>query len=148
MTSRQRFLERYIADVDAQCFEPNIRQAFLEEFDRSCMRASLVSLIDEVVGRRALTDSQRERARSILGSLRKMLSQTALGALQPNLVILDEFQRFRDLLDVKSGGEAAELANDLFRQSDAHVPLLLATPYKPFTYADSADRFGHHPPAQ
>ena len=138
VTSRQRFIERYIGGVDAQRFEPNIRQAFLEEFDRSFVRASLVSLIDEVTGRRAMTDSQRETGRSILGSLRRMLSQTALGALQPDLVILDEFQRFRDLLDVKTGGEAAELASDLFRQSDAHVLLLSATPYKPFTYAEEA----------
>ena len=138
VTSRQRFIEKYIDVVDAQRFEPHIRQAFLEEFDRSCVGASLVSLIDGVAGRSALTDGQRETARSILGSLRRMLSQTALGALQPDLVILDEFQRFRDLLDVKTGGEAAELANDLFNQSDAHVLLLSATPYKPFTYAEEA----------
>ena len=81
----------------------------------------------------ALTASQRQSARSILGSLRRTLSQTALRALQPDLVILDEFQRFRDLLDVETGGEAAELANNLFKQPDAHVLLLSATPYKPFT---------------
>ena len=28
--------------------------------------------------------------------------------MEPDLVILDEFQRFRDLLDLKTGGEAAE----------------------------------------
>ena len=60
-------------------------------------------------------------------------------ALEPDLVILDEFQRFRDLLDAKTG-EAAELAHDFFTQSDAHVLLLSATPYKSFTYAEeSAD---------
>ena len=144
VTSRQRFLDWYISAVDAQRFEPNIRREFLEEFNRSCMRASLSSLIDEVAGRMALTDSQRERARSILGSLRRMLSQTALRALQPDLVILDEFQRFRDLLDVETGGEAAELANDLFKQPDAHVLLLSATPYKPFTYAEEASSDAGH----
>ena len=145
VASRQNFLKWYIAHVDAQRFEPNIRQEFLEEFDRSCTGASLSSLIDEVAGRMALTDSQRERARSILGSLRRMLSKTALRALQPDLVILDEFQRFRDLLDVETGGEAAELANDLFKQPDAHVLLLSATPYKPFTYAEeAASDAGHY----
>ena len=145
VSSRQRFLDWYIAHVDSQRFEPNIRREFLEEFDRSCTRASLSSLIDEVAGRMALTDGQRERARSILGSLRRMLSQTALRALQPDLVILDEFQRFRDLLNVETGGEAAELANDLFKQPDAHVLLLSATPYKPFTYAEeAASDAGHY----
>ena len=66
-------------------------------------------------------------------------------ALEPDLAILDEFQRFRDLLDAKTGGEAAELAHDFFTQSDAHVLLLSATPYKPFTYAEeSADGAGHY----
>ena len=145
VASRQRFLEWYIAHVDRQRFEPNIRREFLEEFDQSSTRASLSSLIDEVAGRMALTGSQRERARWILGSLRRMISQTALRALQPDLVILDEFQRFRDLLDVETGGEAAELANELFKQPDAHVLLLSATPYKPFTYAEeAASDAGHY----
>ena len=59
-------------------------------------------------------------------------------ALKPDLVILDEFQRFRSLLDVQTGGEAAELAHYFFNQSDAHVLLLSATPYKPFTYAEES----------
>ena len=80
-----------------------------------------------------------------MAALRRMLSQTALRALQPDLVILDEFQRFRDLLDVETGGEAAELANDLFKQPDAHVLLLSATPYKPFTFAEeAASDAGHY----
>ncbi|MXW23384.1 MAG: SWF/SNF helicase family protein, partial [Chloroflexi bacterium] len=46
---------------------------------------------------------------------------------------------------VKSGGEAAELANEFFTQADAHVLLLSATPYKPFTYAEeAADGGGHY----
>ena len=145
VANRQRFLDWYIAQVDPQCFEPNIRREFLEEFDQSRTRASLSSLIDEVTGRMALTASQRQSARSILGSLRRTLSQTALRALQPDLVILDEFQRFRDLLDVETGGEAAELANNLFKQPDAHVLLLSATPYKPFTFAEeAASDTGHY----
>ena len=83
-------------------------------------------------------------ARTIVGELRKILSQSALQALEPDLVILDEFQRFRDLLDVKSGGDAAELADDLFNHSGAHVLLLSATPYKPFTYTEENGPDGGH----
>ena len=46
---------------------------------------------------------------------------------------------------MKTGGEAAELAHDFFTQSDAHVLLLSATPYKPFTYAEeTAEGAGHY----
>ena len=142
--SRQRFLDWYISAVDRHRFEPNIRREFLGEFDLSLTRASINALIDEVVGRTTLTASHREKARSILRSLRRMLSRTALNALEPDLVILDEFQRFRNLLDVQVGGEAAELADDLFKQPDAHVLLLSATPYKAFTYAEEEADAGHY----
>ena len=65
-------------------------------------------------------------------------AKTALQLMadKPDLVILDEFQRFRHLLDRQDGGPAAELAHDLFDHSDARVLLLSATPYKPFTYSE------------
>ena len=145
VSSRRRFVKSYVASVRARRFEPIIRRTFLEEFDRSPERASLVSLVDEVTGRRSLTPHQHGAARRIVGGLRRMLARAAVQALTPDLVILDEFQRFRDLLDVKSGTEAAELANYFFTQSDARVLLLSATPYKPFTYAEeSAGGAGHY----
>jgi hypothetical protein len=48
-------------------------------------------------------------------------------------VILDEFQRFRHLIDPSSGSAASELAHHLFNYKDAKVLLLSATPYKPYT---------------
>ena len=140
----QKFRDWNVASVDGRPFEHEIRQTFLKEFDQSQERASLVSLLDEVEGRRSLSDSQQGAARTIVGELRRMLSRSALQALEPDLVILDEFQRFRDLLDVKTGGDAAELADDLFNHPDAHVLLLSATPYKPFTYAEETGPDGGH----
>ena len=143
VSTRSNFLEWYVAPVRAGQFEPTIRHSFLEEFDRSPERASLAALIEEVRGRRALSRTQHDRAREVVGGLRSLLARSAVQALEPDLVILDEFQRFRDLLDVKTG-EAAELANEFFNQSDAHVLLLSATPYKPFTYAEEASEGGGH----
>ncbi len=144
VASRLRFVESYVAHAHSQRFESSIRRTFLEEFDRSCERGALLALVDEVVGRRALTADQHRAARGIVGSLRRMLARAAVQALEPDLVILDEFQRFRDLLDVKTGGEAAELAHAFFTQSDARVLLLSATPYKPFTYAEETGDGGGH----
>ena len=140
----QKFRDRDVANLDIGSFDHGIRQAFYEELNQSDESKSLVSLIDEVAGRRSLTDHQRDNTRTIVGGLRRMLSRAALKALEPDLVILDEFQRFRDLLDVKTGGDAAELADDLFSHTDAHVLLLSATPYKPFTYAEEAGTDGGH----
>lgn len=74
----------------------------------------------------------------LIANLRNMLASECMDALEPDLVILDEFQRFRHLLDCDN--EASELAKTLFEYSDkkvvnhnVRVLLLSATPYKMFT---------------
>jgi hypothetical protein len=76
--------------------------------------------------------------RSVLvGDLRATLARACLYALKPDLIILDEFQRFKHLLVENPDSEASQLAHDLFRYSDKHsatrVLMLSATPYKMYT---------------
>lgn len=90
----------------------------------------------------------------LIGELRKLLAQTCLHWLEPDLIILDEFQRFKHLLQ-GSGEEACEasqLAHHLFNyqasQSDpataARVLLLSATPYKMYTMSHEAEQDDHY----
>ncbi|MET0886343.1 MAG: helicase-related protein, partial [Mycetocola sp.] len=76
--------------------------------------------------------------------LRSALARASVETLEPDLVILDEFQRFRHLLDPEKGGDAAELAHYLFNYEAAKVLLLSATPYKPYTASDSEDDEDHY----
>jgi len=75
-------------------------------------------------------DATKRRTRWI-GELRRLLARVCLEALEPDLIILDEFQRFKHLLEEES--EAGELAHDLFdsnTEQGARVLLLSATPYR------------------
>jgi hypothetical protein len=54
----------------------------------------------------------------LIGDLRGVLAQACLHALKPDLIILDEFQRFKHLLVETPDSEASQLAHDLFRYSD------------------------------
>jgi hypothetical protein len=63
--------------------------------------------------------------------------------LEPDLVILDEFQRFKNLLD--GDDEASMLAKALFEHPDVRVLLLSATPYKMFTLDQETDEDDHYP---
>jgi len=75
-------------------------------------------------------DATRLRTRWI-GELRRLLARVCLATLEPDLIILDEFQRFKHLLEEDS--EAGELARDLFDSEagqGARVLLLSATPYR------------------
>lgn len=78
----------------------------------------------------------QERYR-LIGELRHLLAETCLEALEPDLVILDEFQRFKKLLH--SEDETAQLARKLFHYPDVRILLLSATPYKNFTLDGEAD---------
>lgn len=97
--------------------------------------------------------SRRERAErnDFVGDLRDLLARACLEALRPDLIVLDEFQRFKHLLANPGSAEASpasELAHELFDHVDrasgspARVLLLSATPYKMLTR--QADEEDHH----
>ena len=56
-----------------------------------------------------------------MGELRALLARSCLGALKPDLIILDEFQRFKHLLGSADGEatELSELVADLFNYPEA-----------------------------
>lgn len=83
-------------------------------------------------------DDWRERW-ELIGYLRKTLARGCVEALQPDLVILDEFQRFRDLLqepDPDNIDDIRHLSHHMFQQQDVRTLLLSATPYKMYTLHD------------
>ena len=86
-----------------------------------------------------------ERA-ALIGELRSLLAATCVDALEPDLVILDEFQRFKPLLN--GDDEAATLAKGLFEYQDdtteVRILLLSATPYKMYTLHHEAHEDDHY----
>lgn len=79
----------------------------------------------------------------LIGKLRSKLASVCLSALEPDLVILDEFQRFKHLLE--GDDEASMLATALFEHPAVRVLLLSATPYKMFTLDQENDEDDHYP---
>ena len=82
------------------------------------------------------------RRNRLIGVLRRLLAHVAVDHLEPDLVILDEFQRFKDLLDADD--EGARLAKAIFDHPDAKVLLLSATPYKMYTLPDEPEGDDHY----
>ena len=88
-----------------------------------------------------------QRRNALIGNLRGKLSHACIEALEPDLIIMDEFQRFRDLLHGDS--PAADLARELFDYSDgtghaARTLLLSATPYRMLTLSGDEPDDGEH----
>lgn len=98
---------------------------------------------------RVPTDQARRRD-ALIGELRGLLAAACVEALEPDLVILDEFQRFRHLLVDDPESEAASLARALFdwerpeTGEHARVLMLSATPYRALTVAGDGGDDNHH----
>jgi hypothetical protein len=82
------------------------------------------------------------RRNHLIGTLRQLVARAAVDHLKPDLVILDEFQRFKDILD--GNDEGAQLANAILDHPDAKVLLLSATPYKMYTLPDEPEGDDHY----
>lgn len=69
----------------------------------------------------------------VIRTLRVELTKVCLQYLEADLFILDEFQRFKTLLDGEDHSEAGELAKTILQNKNSNVLLLSATPFKPYT---------------
>ena len=83
----------------------------------------------------------------VIAELRSRLAHVCVDALEPNLIILDEFQRFTELL--RGDHDAALLARELFDYTDregnaARTLLLSATPYRMLTLSGDTEDDGDH----
>ncbi len=75
----------------------------------------------------------------IIGQLRVIFAKISLEKLEPDLVIMDEFQRFKYLLDSDPQSETGMLANKFFHAKDVRMLLLSATPYKMYSTPEEID---------
>lgn len=76
------------------------------------------------------------RHNEIINSLRRIFADISLSMLEPDLIIMDEFQRFSSLLNYNDDSEQSAIVKKFFEQEGGQQPLILllsATPYKPYS---------------
>lgn len=66
----------------------------------------------------------------MLHKLRQIFAGISIDYLNPDLVIMDEFQRFRELINANEETEAGMLTSRFLKSGDVKTLLLSATPYK------------------
>ena len=112
------------------------------------IRSIFERLVEELAWKRKFPDDLLEQRSELIGEVRRIMAIVGIAALRPDLVVLDEFQRFKDLLQPEPDNFAAELAHRLFDYKDpatgraTRTLLLSATPYRMYTTADETD--GNH----
>lgn len=90
---------------------------------------------------RRIRDNRNRRVsdNEIIGQLRVIFAKISLEKLEPDLVIMDEFQRFKYLLDSDPDTETGMLANKFFHSKGVRMLLLSATPYKMYSTPEEID---------
>ena len=142
-------------------YRPQIAPS-LEEFGRRLAEADTArdsageppvrALFDELVAglayKRSVPWRLYQRLAELIGEVRRVMALVGLDSLRPDLVVLDEFQRFKDLLQTEPDSLAAEMAQQLFNYTDpdtgrsTRTLLLSATPYR--MYTTSGELEGDH----
>lgn len=105
------------------------------EYDRE--RPILTKLVEHLSTRANGTSPYKDAV--ILNALRVMFARISTGMLNPDLVIMDEFQRFKFLLNSDQESEAGILARKFLGGGDTRILLLSATPYKLYSTLEEID---------
>jgi len=138
-----------LAQQEAIAGVREIQEAFLEALDGD----QILNL--PKVDAESIAEAINQHTRSrLMGSLRTALALAALRSVQPDLIIFDEFQKFRELLiDPQPKPGKPKVSPDLLtlalrggvKLSDPALLLLSATPYRPYsTRQEEREGFSPH----
>jgi hypothetical protein len=153
--TQNRNFRRAVRDLSLGELDASLRKSFLENVRKRCtkekaqgnkdIKSRFHDLSKRLANNHRANEDDWTEGRTIVGELRALLAETCLEALEPDFIILDEFQRFKTLLDGQE--EASILAQGLFNFADAHsqarVLLLSATPYKMYTLSQESEQDDH-----
>lgn len=101
-----------------------------------------VTYLDLVVGMCKTIEKygyKKQNNNYVIGKLRVLFAKISLDKLEPDLVIMDEFQRFKYLINSDPESETGMLANKFFNSDKVRMLLLSATPYKMYSTLEEID---------
>ena len=159
VASHESWRSQVLNNEQAKNFDDKVVNSFLEDLDqhitaeKKAGKTNIRSRFEDLCERfgyprkyQNIPQQDNHDRSQVVGELRSILAKTCLRLLEPDLVILDEFQRFKHLLSGDS--EASLLARELFEYSDSKTDvrtlLLSATPYKMYTMYDEKEEDDHY----
>ena len=117
-------------------------EAYLKDMHQKLQANLTDDLISQMV-LYAQNGAEERQKTALINALRRLFAEISIDMLDPDLVIMDEFQRFSSLL-VKGDDEQSMLANKFFdnERTNTKVLLLSATPYKPYSTLEDLNTDG------
>ena len=116
---------------------------YLFEMHRKLQTSLSDAIINQLIEYTQNGCDNRQRA-DMINKLRRIFAEISIDMLDPDLVIMDEFQRFNSLLE-QGDDEQSMLANKFFdnERSNTKILLLSATPYKPYSTLEELNTNGN-----
>ena len=137
-----------LKEIERETLDPRISESF-EQIVLEKEFYKEIELCCEMFARKSSgeidKENEREKVkmrRKLIQKLRENLAIASLEVLNPKLIILDEFQRYRELL--KEVSNEKSLAHILFNRSDTKTLLLSATPYQMLPYESEIKKEDQH----
>ena len=130
-----------VCDANGSHYLRDMAAALMEKFSEE------PDLVEDILDNMRSSDPNRRRlSRPLINRLRMIFAEISLRKLEPDLVIMDEFQRFRDLIAPADDSEEKLLSQQFLQNTSTKVLLLSATPYKPYSTLEeiAADETADH----
>lgn len=97
------------------------------------------NLLEELIEYLKIGKFSNRKSKELIVALRNVFTEISLEKLEPDLIILDEFQRFKDLLNTDINSDMGMITNKFFNNEDVRILMLSATPYKMYSTLDEID---------
>lgn len=121
--------ERQVLECDQKTYGkyiPYMLAKVTEQLNKDHLLEEVIDLCTRI----ADNHHKRVSGTEVIGRLRIAFARISVDLLNPDLVIMDEFQRFKDLIDSELDTETGMLARQFFSNNNVRMLLLSATPYK------------------
>lgn len=143
LENTERFLENnFLNDSVVREFHQHLRKKVPDKVKNHCgIDLPNASWLDALLAELALPKANATRFRTCIRSL---MAQACAGSLTADLFILDEFQRFKALLDSNQENEESLIAKEIFNKKQSKILLLSATPFKAISQAEDDEEGDSH----
>jgi hypothetical protein len=146
---RQGLTDKYVKALKAFTVKIDAHSPLSLDFPRResiSLYDATIKIAERIDDRNWETEKRWNTSHRLIRHLRECLVDCCLPYVDADLYILDEFQRFRDLIDEENDNEEAQIARKIFhRKKHTRILLLSATPFKAFTsYHDSMEGEDHY----
>lgn len=137
------WMERRVVDCDKDSGEVYLKEVLSKV--EAALNGDFKDLREDIlftVKSMSEDKSYLENFNPIIFRIRQMMAQISIDFLEPDLVIMDEFQRFRELIKSDENSEVGMLTKRFLQNGKVKTLLLSATPYKLYSTLEEISESG------